>query len=152
MTVYRWDPRRDAETASKKIRRLFDDFDSVLQNGLHVELGTFVPRVDISENQDSVYLFAELPGLKAEDVKVTIADGTLTLRGEKKRKEELNSHNFHRMERSHGEFVRQFALPDNLNEDAVVANFADGILEVTIPKREPEKPREREVPIGVKNQ
>ena len=150
MTVYRWEPRRDAENASKKLRRLFDDFDSVLTNGLHVELGTFVPRVDISETKEAVHVHAELPGMKAEDVKITISDGALILRGEKKRKEEVSEHNFHRIERSHGEFVRQFALPDNLNEDAVEATFTDGVLEISIPKREPEKPKEREVKIGVK--
>ncbi len=152
MTVYRWEPRRDYEMASKKLRRLFNDVEGAvtngLQNGIHVELGTFTPRVDISESKENVLVRAELPGMKAEDVKITLSDSTLTLRGEKKRSEESKTEDFHRIERSHGEFVRQFALPVNLNEDAVEANFVDGVLEVKIPKREPEKPREREIPIN----
>lgn len=150
MTVYRWQPRQDVENAGKKIRQMFNEFEGVMQNGLHVELGTFSPRVDISETKDAVYLIAELPGMKPEDVKITISEGTLTLRGEKKRVTDQNGHTFHRLERSHGEFARQFTLPLGLNEDAVEANFADGVLEVVIPRREPEKPKEREVKIGVK--
>ena len=148
MTVYRWEPRRDVEAAGRKLRRLFDDFEGVVQNGLHIELGTFSPRVDISETKDAVHLNAELPGMKPEDVKITLSEGTLTLRGEKKRKDEANEHNFHSIERTHGEFVRQFALPANLDEDAIEANFVDGVLQITIPKREPAKPKEREVKIG----
>jgi HSP20 family protein len=147
MTVYRWDMRRDVENAGRKLRKFVDDFDSVMQNGLHVELGTFMPRVDISETKDAVFLVAELPGLTQDDVKITITDGVLTLRGEKKRREEYNG-DFHRIERSHGEFVRQFNLPDNLNLDSVQASFKDGVLEVKIAKSEPEKPREREVKIN----
>ena len=148
MTVYRWEPRRDLETAGKKLRRLFDDLEGAVQNGLHIEVGTFSPRVDISESPEKVFVRAELPGMKADDVKITLSEGTLTLRGEKKRSEETKTENFHRIERSHGEFVRQFALPDNLNEDAVEATFADGVLLITIPKTEPEKPKEREVKIS----
>lgn len=148
MTVYRWDVRRDVENAGRRLRKVAQEFDSVMQNGLHIELGTFMPRVDISEGKDAVYLVAELPGVSQDDVKLTITDGVLTLRGEKKRHEEYTGQDFHRIERSHGEFVRQFNLPDALDMDTVAANFKDGVLEVKIAKAEPEKPREREVKIN----
>ena len=152
MTVYRWEPRRDIENASRKLRRLFDDVEGAVQNGFqngfHVELGAFSPRVDISETPEAIHVRAELPGMKPEDVKVTLSENTLTLRGEKKRVEEVKDQTFHRLERSHGEFTRQFALPNGLNEDAVEANFADGVLDITIPKLDPAKPKEREVKIG----
>jgi len=151
MTVYRWEPRRDFEQASRKLRRFYNDVEGAItcgiQNGVHIELGTFSPRVDISETKENVFVRAEMPGMKAEDVKITLSEGTLTLRGEKKRVEETKQESFHRIERSHGEFVRQFALPNNLNEDAIEATFADGVLEIKIPKREPEKPKEREISI-----
>lgn len=154
MTVYRWEPRRDFEVASRKLRTIFNDVEDAIatgvKNGVHIELGTFSPRVDISETKEAVFLRAELPGMKADDVKITLADGTITLRGAKKRPEDATQEQFHRMERSHGEFAREFTLPDNLNEDAVEASFADGVLEVRIPKKEAEKPREREVKIGSK--
>jgi len=148
MTVYRWEPRRDIEAAGRKLRRLFDDFEGAVQNGVQIEVGTFSPRVDISESKENVFVRAELPGMKADDVKITLSEGALTLRGDKKRSEETKTENFHRIERSHGEFVRQFALPDNLNEDAVEATFTDGVLFISIPKTEPEKPKEREVKIN----
>jgi HSP20 family protein len=151
MTVYRWEPRRDYEQASKKLRRFYNDVEGAIacgiQNGVHIELGTFSPRVDISETKENVFVRAEMPGMKAEDVKITLSEGTLTLRGEKKRSEDSKQETFHRLERSHGEFVRQFALPENLNEDAIEATFADGVLEIQIPKREAEKPKEREISI-----
>ncbi len=148
MTIYRWEPRRDIQQAAGKLRRLFDDFESGWQNGLHIELGTFSPRVDISETKEAVHIYAELPGMKSDDVKITLSEGTLTIRGDKKRPPSSSEEAFHRIERTHGEFVRQFSLPDNLNEDSTQASFEDGILHITIPKREPNKPREREVKIG----
>ena len=116
MTVYRWEPRRELVNAGRKLRQLFDDVENGWQNGLHVELGTFQPRVDISETKDAVHVYAELPGMKADDVKITLSDGVLTLRGDKKRMEETKAHHFHRIERTHGEFVRKFSLPGNLDE------------------------------------
>ena len=157
MTVYRWEPRRDFEVAGKRLRSFFNDVEDVIssgvKNGVHIELGTFSPRVDISESKEAVFLRAELPGMKADDVKITLSDGTITLRGNKKRMvagDPAAHETFHRLERSHGEFTRQFTLPDNLNEDSVEASFADGVLEVRIAKKDPEKPREREVKIGTK--
>ncbi len=151
MTVYRWEPRRDFEAASRKLRRFYSDVEGAiacgLQNGIHVELGTFSPRVDISETKEHVFVRAELPGMKAEDVKITLSEGLLTLRGKKERSEASKQEAFVRLERSHGEFVRQFALPENLNEDAVDATFTDGVLEIKIPKQAPEKPKEREISI-----
>jgi HSP20 family protein len=147
MTVYRWEPRRELVSAGRKLRQLFDDVENGWQSGLHIELGTFQPRVDISETKEAVHVHAELPGMKSDDVKITISEGTLTLRGEKKRVTASNEETYQRMERTHGEFVRQFTLPANLDEDATQASFEDGVLHITIPKREPAKPKEREIPI-----
>ena len=151
MTLIRWEPRRDIENAQRRLRKMFDDFDgNFFQNGLSFEMGSYAPRVDISEDKNNIYISAELPGLTQEDVKVTITEGVLTIRGEKKREEKHSDRNFYRIERSFGEFVRQFTLPENLRDEDVNAEFADGVLEVTIPKREPEKPKEREIKIGGK--
>ena len=150
MTLIRWEPRRDMISAQRKARRIFEEFEGALQNGLHFEMGSYLPRVDISEDEKTFFVHAELPGLKPEEVKVTVSDGVLTIRGEKKRTEEHTERNFHRIERNFGEFVRQFTLPENLSEEAN-ATFRDGILEIAIPKVEPEKPAEREIPIRSAN-
>ncbi len=149
MTLIRWEPRRDVDVAQRRMRRLFDDFDTAFQNGFHLELGTFSPRVDISENAEKVLVHAELPGIDPKNVKLSITEGVLTIRGEKKRNEAHNELNFHRIERSHGEFVREFTLPTGLDEDAVTASYADGVLEIAIPKLAPVKPKEREIEINI---
>ena len=110
---------------------------------------SYVPRVDISEDASNIYVHAELPGLSKDDVKLTVREGTLILRGEKKHEEKKEDRNYYRIERRYGEFVRQFTLPENVKEDDVRANFTNGILEITIPKSEPQKPKEHEVPINV---
>jgi len=148
MTLIRWEPRRDIESAQRRIKQVLDNFDQVVQNGFHLEMGSFLPRVDIAEDAGKVHVVAELPGIAAEDIKLTVSEGVLTIRGEKKRSDEYAQKNFFRIERNFGEFVRQFTLPENLDEEAIEANFTDGILEITIPKREPEKPKEREIKIG----
>jgi HSP20 family protein len=150
MTLIRWEPRRELETAQRQFKKIFDAFENGIQNGIHFEMGAYVPRIDISEDEKNVYLVGEFAGMSENDVKLSITDGILTIRGEKKRKEEFSQHNFHRIERTYGEFVRQFTLPDNLNEDEIRAEFENGVLEVTIPKREPEKPKEREIRVGRK--
>ena len=146
MTLIRWqNPQQRVHPADRYLRRVFGEFESALQQGF--ELGSYSPRVDIAEDEKNFYLHAELPGLSAEDVKLTIADGVLTLRGEKKRESKVEGQNYHRIERSFGEFVRQFTLPEHLSDD-VQANVENGVLEVTIAKIEPEKPKEREIKIG----
>jgi len=109
----------------------------------------YVPRVDISEDTNNIYVHAELPGMTNDNVKVIVSDGVLTLRGEKKHEEKSEGKNYFRIERRYGEFARQFTLPENADEEHVAANFTNGVLEVTIPKKEPEKPKEREIPINI---
>jgi HSP20 family protein len=131
----------------KYMRNFFEDMNH--DSGSLASPNAYVPRVDISEDAGNIYVHAELPGLSKDDVKVTVSDGTLILRGEKKHEEKKEDRNYYRIERRYGEFVRQFTLPDNVKEEEVRANFANGILEITIPKSEPEKPKEHEVPINV---
>lgn len=150
MTLIRWEPRREIESAQRQFRKIFDALENGIQNGIHFEMGTYMPRIDISEDEKNIYVVGEFPGMSEQDVKVTVSEGVLTIRGEKKRKEEYNKHNYHRIERTHGEFVRQFTLPENLNEEEIRAEFENGMLEVTIPKREPQQPKEREIKVGRK--
>jgi len=149
MSLIKWEsPRHELDSLGRTMRRFFDDFDS---NLLHftplVNNGNYMPAVDINEDKENIYFIAELPGLSQNDVKLTVSEGTLTIRGEKKREEEHQDRNFYRMERSYGEFVRQFTLPEGVKEEDIQADFKDGVLEIVVPKKEPSKPREREVQI-----
>jgi len=97
------------------------------------------PSVDIFEDGEHLVLKAELPGIKKEDLNVTITENRITLSGEKKQEERIEKDNYHWCERSYGSFSRSFRLPDNVNPDAAEASFKDGVLEIRIPKTEETK-------------
>jgi len=119
-----------------------------LEKGVNFEMGAFKPRVDISEDSENFYLIAELPGMSKEDVKITInEENMLIIKGEKKSLIGENS-TTHRTERRFGSFERAFVLPDNLATDNVKAKFENGMLELSIAKVEPPKPKEMEVTIA----
>jgi len=149
MAIIKWEsPRRELDTFGRNMRRFFDDFDSNFFNFTPiVNNGNFMPAVDINEDKDNLYIIAELPGLTKDDVKLTVSEGTLSIRGQKNREEEHKDRNFYRMERNYGEFVRQFTLPEGVKEEDIQADFKDGVLEIMVPKKEPSKPKEREVAI-----
>lgn len=128
---------------------IMKDFDWFFNDVNRPATGSIVPKVNISEDINSIYIHAELPGLTQEDVKLSVTDGILTLRGEKKKEEKHEERNYHRIERSYGEFVRQFTLPENVKLDDIKADFKNGVLEITLPKVSPEAPKEREIPINV---
>ncbi len=108
------------------------------------------PAVDIIENDKELLLAADLPGVKLEDVEVKIEDGTLTLSGSRKFENEDNKNGYHRIERSYGAFHRAFALPESVDATKVEAAFENGVLKVTLPKKELARPRTVKVEIGKK--
>ena len=105
------------------------------------------PSVDISETKDDFVVKAELPGLEAKDVNVSISGNVLTIKGEKKAEEEEKDEHYHRVERYSGSFQRVFQLPSGVKADKVEANFDKGVLEVTLPKVEEAKKKEIEVKV-----
>jgi HSP20 family protein len=123
--------------------RLFRDaFSSVLpvREG---ELPTraWAPAVDICENENNIVLKAELPGVDPKDVEVRVEDNTLYLKGERKFEKDTKEENYHRIERSYGSFARSFALPNSIDGEKVAAEYQDGLLTLTLPKREEAKPK-----------
>lgn len=105
------------------------------------------PSVDISETKDDFVVKAELPGLEAKDVNVSISGNVLTIKGEKKAEEEEKDEHYHRVERYSGSFQRVFQLPSGVKADKVEANFDKGVLKVTLPKVEEAKKKEIEVKV-----
>jgi HSP20 family protein len=105
------------------------------------------PLVDISETKDNFVVKAELPGLEAKDVNVSISGDMLTVKGEKKTEEEEKDEHYHRIERYSGSFQRAFQLPSGVKADKVKATFDKGILKVTLPKVEEAKKKKIEVEI-----
>jgi HSP20 family protein len=110
-------------------------------------LTTWVPACDIYETYKEIVVKAELPGLKKEEVFVSIENNVLTIRGERKFEEEVKRENFHRVERNYGEFLRSFTLPASIDANMILAEFKDGLLWVILPKREEAKPKQIEVTV-----
>ncbi len=110
-----------------------------------VSLSKWTPSTDIIENKDNFVVHIELPGVKKEDVKITLQQNVLTISGEKKQESEAKEQDFHRVERSYGKFMRSFRLSSLVKGDAIDANYKDGILTIKLPKAEEAKPKEIEI-------
>ena len=121
-------------------------FDKILNeftNNVEFQFKMF-PRVDIADDEKSIRLIAELPGVKKENVKILLENGFLTMTGEKKNEFDANEEiNVFRNERLFGKFERKFELPENINPDEIKAKFENGLLKISIDKLVPEKPKER---------
>ena len=121
-------------------RFLREAFSPVSGEG-EVSTRTWAPPVDIYENGDNLVLKAELPGINPDDVEIRVEDNTLYLKGERKSEKEVKEQNYHRVERSYGTFARSFSLPNSVDADKVAANYKDGVLTLTMPKKEEAKPK-----------
>src|ERR671926_1359723 len=124
------------EPFTREIDRVFDAF-----FGQTDQARRWVPPMDLVEAEDHFILKADLPGLTESDVNLEVQDGTLTISGERKAEHEQHEGGFYRIERSFGSFSRSLTLPDGVDPDRIAASFADGVLEVHIPKPEERKPR-----------
>lgn len=148
MAIVRFDPISGINSIARKMNDLISDFDK----GISVEYGGFAPRIDIHEDENSLYFSAEMPGINKEDVKVKInEEGMLCISGEKKREESAatkqDGYSIIRSERSYGSFSRSFILPDNADKTSVKAKFENGILSISLNKIEPQKPNETHISI-----
>jgi HSP20 family protein len=142
MSIIRWEPFRDLVSTQDRFNQLFNDtFARALGDQQEVSPRTWIPPVDIYETGDSLVLKAELPGINPEDVEIRVEDSTLYLKGERKFEKEVREENLHRVERSYGTFTRSFALPSTIDAEKVKAEYENGILTLTLPKREEAKPR-----------
>ena len=147
MAIDKWDPLscgpfRELSAMQDRMNRLFEDTlarTRVVKEG--VEAGVWTPPVDIYETTGDLVIKAELPGLSTEDVSVRVKDNVLTLKGERKRGEGVDSENYHLVERSYGHFRRSFVLPSNVDQKKVQAKFKDGVLFIAIPKSKRVRPK-----------
>jgi HSP20 family protein len=149
MSLVRWFPRRNGlqpVALDTQLDRLFEDFFS--PTPLRSEWSALTPAVDIEETPDAYVFRADLPGMSSKDVKVTVHNDILTLRGERKREEQKTEGTAHRVERAYGSFERSFTLGLPVRADQVKASYKDGVLEVHVPKAEAAKPRDIEVQIN----
>jgi len=127
---------------------VFDNFfrGDVQDNG-SFGLSHWTPAVDIAEQENEYLVKVELPGVNKDDVKITVDNNILTIRGEKKQDQEAKDDNYYRVERNYGSFLRTFRLPSSVHADKIDAVYKDGILTVTVPKSEEAKPKQIEVKV-----
>jgi HSP20 family protein len=133
MPLTRWDPFSEITRMRQDMGRAFQD------------RGGFSPAVDIFEDEESITLRAEVPGLPADALDVNVEAGVLTLRGERKLENEEKKDGYHRIERSYGAFTRSFVLPKTVDAEHIDADLSDGVLTVRLPKRRAPEPKRIEV-------
>jgi len=146
----RWDPFKEMEDAQNRLARFFGLSPARLTNGEKeaMTVTEWSPAVDITEDDKEWLVKADLPEVKKEDVKVTVENGVLTITGERKLEKEEKNKKYHRIERSYGNFLRSFTLPDAADGSKVNAEFKDGVLKVHLPKGEKAKPKAVEVKVA----
>ncbi len=148
MSTMRWDPFRDFMSIQDEMNQMFERvFGRRGPGGREAGLtsATWAPAVDISEQKNAYVVTAEVPGVKPEDLDVTLEDGLLTIQGERRSEEESTDRQYHRVERRFGSFRRSITLPSQVDADRIEASYADGVLQVTVPKAESAKPKKIDV-------
>ena len=141
MAIVRWEPFRDLVTEQDRLNRVFNETFSRFFDEGEGGLQGWSPAVDIFETDNSVVVKAEMPGVDPKDIEARIQDGTLYLKGERKFKNEVKKENYHLVERSYGSFTRSFILPTSVDSDNVKAEYKDGVLTLTLRKKEEAKPK-----------
>ena len=145
MSIVRYDPFRDLRTLQEEVNRLFSTNLTPSFGDEGIGRGAWNPNVDIYENKDQIILEAELPGMSREDFDLTIENNVITLRGERRFEKKDEADNYHRVERAYGSFTRSFTLPQTVSGDGAGAEYRNGVLRVTLPKREETKARRIEI-------
>ena len=145
----RWDPFQDLLAIQDEMNQLFGQATGQAGRGTgEAATRAWAPALDIAERNDAYVVTVEVPGIKPEQLDITLENGALTISGERRFESETKDKQFHRIERRYGAFRRSISLPDRVRADAVEASFEDGLLQVVVPKAEEAKPKRIEVRAG----
>ena len=149
MAIVRWTPLRELSTMQERMNKLFED---AIQSPYRPEEGfavpAWAPEVDICETDKEIVLKAELPEMQEKDIAIKVEDNILVVSGERRMEKEVKEENYHRIERSYGNFHRSFTLPHTVDRDNIKASYKDGVLKVVLPKKEEVKPKQIKIDIG----
>ena len=148
MTLIRWEPTRELSSLQSDVNRLFNAFFDTPATGNGGAMRRWIPAMDLVETDDHFILRADLPGLTEQDVSIDLEDTVLTVSGERKVEHEDGQEGYYRVERATGSFSRSLTLPEGVDADAIEASFANGVLEIRIPKPEERKPRKVAISVG----
>jgi len=145
-TIARLEPFRGFATFQDQFNRLFNE--SFRTHNEESALTSWAPAVDIYETPNELVVKADLPDVSEKDIDVRVENNLLTIRGERKFEKSVSEENFLRVERSYGSFSRSFSLPNTVNAEKILAEYKNGVLTVTLPKREESKPRQVKVTVN----
>ena len=134
MTIVRYEPWAFVGRLQRQLDRALGE----VADGATV---SWIPRVDIHEEDERFVVTADLPGVEGKDIEITAEKGVLTLKGERRSEKKSSTNGFESIERASGTFLRRFTLPESVNAEAIKAAHVNGVLEITIPKRPTEQPR-----------
>jgi HSP20 family protein len=147
-SVNTWDPFAEMADLRRMTDQVFGEFFGRTPSRMASAEGLWSPKVDIHETKDAIRLTAELPGVKQEDIHVSIEGDSLTLQGERKNQEEVKEDQYYRIERSYGKFLRSILLPSLVDASQVKATYRDGVVEIQLPKKAEAKPKEIKVEVA----
>jgi HSP20 family protein len=142
----RWEPSRGVTTLQDQINRLFNDTFPRAEG--EASLCAWTPAVDIYETEQELVVKADLPDVDPKDLDIRVENNILTIRGERKFENKVSEDNYLRVERSYGSFARSFTLANTVNAEAIKADYQNGVLSLSIPKREEAKPKQIKVNVG----
>ena len=145
-TIARWEPFHGVSTLQDQINRLIND--TFERRGEESNHTAWAPAVDIYETEQELVVKADLPDVDPKDLDIRVENNILTIRGERKFEKKVNEENYLRVERSYGSFARSFTLANTVNSEAIKAGYHNGVLTLTIPKREEAKPKQIKVNVG----
>ena len=148
MALVRWEPVRELDTIQSEMNRLFNTFFDTPAGSGAAPMRRWMPAMDLVEHEDHFLLSADLPGMKQENVRIEVADGVLTIAGERKSGQEERKGGYIRIERAAGAFQRSLTLPEGVDAEQVAAHFTDGVLEVRIPKPVERRPHRVQIAIN----
>lgn len=143
MELVKWYPMHDMFGLRNRIHRMFgDSFLPAFDSDNELTLSNWKPAVDVYDNENSIVVKAEMPGVDKKDIDISVKDGVLTLTGERSTDNEMKEKDVYFRERAYGRFQRSFRLPGEINSDTIKADYKDGVLKVEIPKPEKSKPKQ----------
>jgi HSP20 family protein len=142
----RWEPTRGLTTLQDQVNRLFND--SFRRSDAEAGLSTWTPSVDVYETEHELVVKADLPEIDPKDLDIRVESNVLTISGERKFEKKVNEESYLRVERSYGSFARSFTLANTVNPEGIKADYQNGVLTLSIPKREEAKPKQIKVNVG----
>jgi HSP20 family protein len=145
MDLIQWKPFREVSRLRSEMDRLWDEYFGAGRRALQPLEEPWLPAVDVSETGEKITVTAEIPGMEAKDIDISIVGDTLVIKGEKKSEKEEKEENYHMVERSYGSFSRSMKLPAAVDADKVDATYKNGVLTVVLPKKEEVKPKAIEI-------